>query len=1731
MLTIWRINENRGYWDQVNNRVLRSAKDGLRQIAIDSYGTSYLSYYYDGQATDENPTGIRQKVQKGAKILDLDNKKSSPLIGWRTARSGLALAFPLAGHGTVKQSIFDDNYTGKGKGLNRARTMHELQALLPIAQYPWLTVDNAETFFNEVIIRVSLNPNIYTGDQTRPFDTEYMKKYHDAHLKKYGFEKWSPFSDFDKFKAYYYFDPEKGKTQFHWTKMDINNYALLFTSDKVDGLALQKEELKQRLQTDQLPYSIPQPDYDYSDTSSYYADVRKTNRVTTGEVELVIVPKLDETKPRRFVDYHVIKKAVANGAFNPEVNNIIYRGNLYSNPANNTAFNRMWPIYNAQVIDQEGNPVDVPFKNLGYKATFFKADFWGREADNNNYYTKGYQNSRDSYPTLHFFTEVNTENDGLFVWQVPSTNPILEGRITLPYRTANSIHPQKLYHDDPFVAFLPAKFGTGIQFDRVLPVNSEVQEDLTTLLAAANTDEIRTQLLKDLQDKGFHEGETVEEVEGKEKRTPIPLSMERFDDYIDAPQRALPYVYKAEDLVPGGKYRPIVQTQTVNRYGQTLLTEKNYSSEQPSYTEQFDFSGRYGHVARTIELALPFEETELPDNFPMKEGQWVGKGHVLPFESVFFGARVFNPTETFTNSVRMDTAESGSTWMLTRVDGGFFPNTSSEFKENNRYGNRTRWTRLPDTFDMGITADMTDDQKSGKRNDAATSFTPNWQRNSDFGEYANKLVAFHMTERFDLDHIYTPPSNDYQMPFNPSTQEGSTDNTWYYAIYRRTPNAGFNAFNKPSMLLMGRDNSDLHNGHLPVPARLISEDGQNLTWDYWNQYAAYRHIAKTCHEKIFSKLDYEKAKGITEFNLSESTSPILAWVNRNYNLESLQFGPRIPYTPLSAEKEEAWFKGEDYFRHGSIYGLKDSEGKYLIASENVSTKDKVDYFFNNRIVSQDKLDEIRGGRHFDNYLWQHDGSESYTDFTYGYTDVKIQGERIKNYVGYDFRRHMLKRNLTEAIPYLRDNKALKLKDGHKPYVSSDGFSMIVKPADATKHAIALDGYTPIPHVDQQAYFTSKGYYHWGAKSPRQSHVLSNSWVEGNIFPSTGDGTLDSYYGKYYSGLMLNHIGQDKSNNPNIPDKYKNFRGSTAEYAVTIGEGVEIHDYWDKTQSYSNSIGYLNGGTREKTKFRTVIMGNDSGNAPTGTHSYYYRHLKAGNDLMQITPERPEPLTTTASYFLSFIFSQSKWQQSRALFEKALGVSDLTKVHLSSFSWYDADMVEDNLSRFGAQYTGSYTKLLNTGIFNDAYGAGPHKEDQIKVPNAFSVQDRTGLGSTRLLDKNIGTSLCMFPAAIIAGQTNTLLATSGNATAHLPAYFKQDDIHAYDVFSSRRPLIARVSEMQARSLHGYARVAHNHSVSTPDGTITQRDGGRYAVYANQVDVTNAFKLKNPMVTSTAFITRRLYEPFELIIPTRLKAGQTDWTKKENWVMVKGYENSNSYALMDQLVVTDERVKVNSTWCYKVTVPLMYRKPSNAFDLVNRLMGNDGFHQAAASLGWFDFLASDEPFLYSFHVADIGYLLYHAKDVAVENHRSNSGPEVKDYQVLDLGTASTEPYAGVYLFKGEEALATDETGKQSLTKGDERALLKAIGKELGISPLLLKVIYTGDLGTHQAEIHYSDEKMGIGIPMFAGKIRVNITGKPSSPLYAVDNRNQTYGSLNPSLSTSSEIVQWYKERTGG
>ena len=1434
---------------------------------------------------------------------------------------------------------------------------------------PLLSTDyDATTSFGIRRLTLRYNKDVLDFSKANPFDTEFNQRSVQLHFNRYINGAWNPTRDYKTFKEYYRLDDQYQEYAYQYRPMDVS--------------------VKE--QKGSVPVINPIVEYGVNDNGQSER-LLSTNMAGSRGVayprhldnfELAIIPKVRDTYPTQLIatqqdkdrygtllpgstlahiGYNILSndygfKDFSDIEYNPQATRWedkwtysgegeYYKGRSYRKGILQRVNNRAYNTNGSTYLDEK-IPIRLHTSLMfgvgngdGTDLVYTKVE--GRR--NGRFERNSTQTNLAPFNSKHlpylFYYEEKGEGRVDFIWKPRKGQHIVKGEIRVPTLEANSISPAKLLPNVKHLAFIPGKFGTSATLSRVKPVGTDSQAALGVKLKAKNTDSVRQQLLTDfLTDSGL---------------TGTKATIDHFDEILDAPNEALPYVYDAEDLRVGtGKYRE----SFVNTPAKSLL---NVNDGRPGYVEQFGFNDDWPTTPRTIELHIPYEGTELPSGV---DSNWAGIGHVLPFEMA-----------TFTSNVLKQKTGLGA------------------FTGNNSRGLITR-------IDKGL--------------GYPTRSTPNFYHDDYRGkgkiknnEYELVLETFYLTERFDLDYIYTPPANDigdwWQRKALGNSQLLTKVNDDKYSL-----NSAYNPLNKPSMFLLTKNTDKLYEAHLPVPHRLLG---------YYGDMVSYNFEYETLDDAIRGRKSYRLAKNA---------------LDESIDLELDKY-PENAGTPL--------------FRRESPYGTQIRPGHYSIASADIDTAVKMDTFFSNRIVGNNLLDEIRKGRHFDNYVIQVDDAESVnhrdtyvTSFSSNST-VYPEGKRYKNFVGHDFRQFVNKTNLDEELAYVRDVKPFKIKQ-YATYVDSTGLSMIVKPAD-TSYVYVGDNGDIATHVDQTIYRNQNGHYDVLAQGPYQNAVF-DEWVGGS-----------------------NRIVDDLEHS-SIGDSSKGW-----------------HNYEAVSKYHDNMFAYGN---------------------------MYYRSLKG-----------TQVPSTTASYLLSFIFNQQKWLERREQLAKVLGVSSMDKVYLSSFAWFDADAVYDSVRRELNTYKG-WTCLIedtNTlGMERGYYGSSG------KVKSHMT----RWLGSDDdyiMTDFNIAPELSNAPGLILTGQLNSFIHNASNVVGALPAYFDTEDVHAYDTYSTKRTVrISQINGIETRSARRWnSRTGQIEYTEVDSNYPNIKTFGYYAnhvgtTYESQADFTLLHKFKNPMISGGALINKRVWEPIDMLIPTRLKDNTTDWTNKDNWLMVNGHEKESSYALMDQIQVEKDTVYVGDVRSFKVTVPVMWRKPKFSFDLSNRLgqktrtyKDDAPQHADASPFNWFDFLASDEPFSFTFHVADISNLLHHA--------------EIEKEVVSDGITPSYDDTTRILKLKG----MTETFAGDNISDENKKLIRKKIAKWIGISPLLLRVDYVKGKPAYQAVVTYTDEVVGLGIPMFAGQIRVDLKATESNPAgipAGTVANTPVQGELDAS-SPEDELIAWYKQ----
>ena len=1482
--------------------------------------------------------------------------------------SGLGFRIPYPSvHDRFNGREYTDRAGGKDFNTNKNVTYQEWATMdftvqdkskdgvFPYSVFLSLLDTDYDTTTSFGIRRLTLryNKDVLDFSKANPFDTEFNQRTVQLHFNRYVNGAWNPTRDYKTFKEYYRLDDQYQEYAYQYRPMDVSVKEQKGSVPVIN--VINKRGFEEH----------PNDDDKYFITTSLAGQRGLPYPRHLDNFELTIIPKVRDTYPTQLIAVQQDKDRYGTLLPGSTLAHIGY--NILSNDYGFKDFS-----------DIEYNPQATRWNDkwdYSGEGEYFKDKLLQRlnnRAQHSNNQNRDYQLTRlhpvlmfgignedvtglvfepvehadhqinlspygnKQVPYLFYYEE---KGNGLvdFVWKPRKGQHIAKGEIRVPTLEANSVSPTKLLPNVKHLAFIPGKFGTSATLSRVKPVGTDSQAALGVKLKAKNTDTVRQQLLTDfLTDSGL---------------TGTKATIDHFDEILDAPNEALPYVYDAEDLRVGtGKYRE----SFVNTPAKTLL---NVNDGRPGYVEQFGFNDDWPTTPRTIELHIPYEGTELPSGV---DSNWAGIGHVLPFEMA-----------TFTSNVLKQKTGLGA------------------FTGNNSRGLITR-------IDKGL--------------GYPTRSTPNFYHDDYRGkgkiknnEYELVPETFYLTERFDLDYIYMPPANDIGdwwqcKALTSSLLEKPNED-------KHSLNPSYNPLSKPSMFLLTKNYDKLHEAHLPVPHRLLG---------YYGDMVSYNHEYETLDEAIRGRNSYRLPKNVHDESI---------------DLELDKY-PHNAGTPL--------------FRRESPYSTQIRPGHYSIASADIDTAVKMDTFFTNRIVGNNLLDEIRKGRHFDNYVIQVDAAESvnhkdtYVVSFNSTSTVYPEGKRYKNFVGHDFRQFVRKTNLDEELAFVRDVKPFKIKQ-YATYVDSTGLSMIVKPAD-TSYVYVGDNGDIATHVDQTVYRNQNGKYDVLAQGPYQNAVF-DEWVGGR-----------------------DQITEE------------------IEYKTN----GNISDGWYKCEAVS--------------KYHDNMF----------THgNMYYRSLKG-----------TQVPSTTASYLLSFIFNQQKWLERRGQLAKVLGVSNMDKVYLSSFAWFDADAVYDAVRRVPTTYKG--WTCLNTdtnilGMERGDYGAAgivkSHMTRWLGSEDDFIMSDF-----------NIAPELSNAPGLILTGQLNSFIHNASNVVGALPAYFDTEDTHAYDTYSTKRNVRISQGDIETRSARRWnSRTGQIEYTEVDSNYPNIKTFGYYTNHVDrscpsQADFTLLHKFKNPMISGGALINKRVWEPIDMLIPTRLKDNTTDWTNKDNWVLINGHEKESSYALMDQIQVEKDTVYVGDVRSFKVTVPVMWRKPKFSFDLSNRLgqktrtyKDDAPQHADASPFNWFDFLASDEPFSFTFHVADISNLLHHA--------------EIEKEVVSDGITPSYDDTTRILKLKGmTEAFAGD-----NISDENKKLIRKKIAKWIGISPLLLRVDYVKGKPAYQAVVTYTDEVVGLGIPMFAGQIKVDLKATESNPagIPAGTVANTPVQGELDAASPEDELIAWYKQ----
>lgn len=898
--------------------------------------------------------------------------------------------------------------------------------------------------------------------------------------------------------------------------------------------------------------------------------------------------------------------------------------------------------------------------------------------------------------------------------------------------------------------------------------------------------------------------------------------------------------------------------------------------------------------------------------------------------------------------------------------------------------------------------------------------------------YNPKFHPVHFTMRFDLDHIFTPVQSGYMAYPNADSTE------FVFKAHKS---------NLPSIHLTNQEEDALKNLHMLVPPRVLANDGNPTVTRFHNNLEAYK---------------------------AES---VRSWVPRPI------YGDSKPIQFYQHDHGGFDPNKDMYLRPISRFTMKGENGKLTILDPAVTTKTKTDVFFNNRIVSHDVLDAIRGGRHFANYAFVNEtdlfaGEHGIPSKHFSTADEAQYGKRYKNWVDAEMRKYFAVPNVNTEVPYLRDLKPLSIKDD-VDYISSDGFSMIVKPGDYTRAFLDMEG-NLATHADQTVPTTTLKRWYKDSIAPLQDPAHTNSWME--LAPEARSPYL------YVTSA---------SDTANVVDK--------ASYA-----------YWGTTDQ------------------------------PWSYHSNLARHVKASQDLAN-PDVNGKVISTTASYLLSFIFKQARTVANEGnvltslgnatanlevsslfWFDEELVASQMRKASnayggVAPFSGIVSEAklpkwVHDSMNKYfhyeGRTYGppsstdilanyhvtvplmhrdvayGGRTNFMVDGYKNDSIGLShsfvnmydsflpqpspelikqlPDLREELRQLSSASSLDETKQARkdelTKILEENdipfkeqvmYHNRLRIFEydaliqvspndSSRLFGEFNTDNVHSANVMTYLPSYVKNDTLRVYSNYNT--PMVRAINNNIAKHFW------------TPPGYVR---GGNDP--HDVIDMTTAFKMQNPMTQTTTAIATRVWEPTDLIIPTTL-VEDGNWENPEDWVKVEGYENTNTYALMKEMAIGSTPTYRQDVRCYPVSVPIMYRKPKHAFDLMVRL-ANPAGGLLRGTIDMFDVLASDKPFIFTFYVADIAFL--------IEN-RALTAPEL---------AARYDAKTNTFYKPG-----VDVSG--GLSEENSDALRVEIAELIGISPVMLKV----DLTDGVYRVHCTDEFVELGIPMFAGFINVEFGDKP-------------------------------------
>lgn len=902
-----------------------------------------------------------------------------------------------------------------------------------------------------------------------------------------------------------------------------------------------------------------------------------------------------------------------------------------------------------------------------------------------------------------------------------------------------------------------------------------------------------------------------------------------------------------------------------------------------------------------------------------------------------------------------------------------------------------------------------------------------------------------MSMRFDIDSIYTPVAPNAFVYINDHLQ-----------VYNKAA--------LPSPHLTGLEESEVMNAHMLVPPRVLNNEGNPSVTRFWPRREKTGFLYT--------------ANGKTKAGFIEE-EPILKPIQDEGIVIVLNQVHLAGFDDAT----------EKYLRPDTWFAQRSASGKYMIADAAVSTNEKVDTFFSNRIISATLLDRIRGGSHFTNSVMLHASMETVLEGKSTRELTRFMASsgtlpRYKTHFGIDYLLGMGETNLAREVPYLRDYRPLEAKDD-RDYLSSDGLSLIVRPADYSYVAAKSSGVEQW-HMDGDAILkTAPRKYDETATPPHQDPAVTHSWLDNDMM----------------------------------------FMADNSFSTTSVANMTAL-----------DTFNYMPWGTAD---------------SPVNFRARDYRHIKGGKDL--VSPRKGgNAISTTGSYFLSMIFNRDKYgayvpadfwmQYFNKKFSNVEGWAGSRGLYVSSLVWFNETLVGDAMAVGSNQYGGipmtnlvnekqkridynyhetqpSYNYLptrrnfkfglghvLDWGLnkrqttssviwadqnevkdnftlshtFNNLYPSNPNFFREELLPGesttAFELYQNKYETYSHSLDISEGANYPYNPST----DTN---ANAFNVMAYLPTYFEKTDPHAYDVFATRT---WKRSEKNAwdTSTSGIG-----YDIGYNNANFNATNSTKYNTFRVPIDVTRNLELAAGIVTGTKFVAARLVEPFDMIIPTTILPDSSsydpedhdddyepvdedevsihvlDWRDPENWKMVEGYEENNTYALMDHISIDLRTVEVGQekVRCYPVTVPMMYRKPKQYMDISTRwtIPNPHTSSQSDRLMTWMDVLANGKPFLYTFHVVDIAYLLKVVQD-------SNQMTEGFTYVDKDNTMYWT----------------TKEVGR--ISSEDANEVRRTIAAAIGLSPVLLEVFNDGD----DIIVSYTDKNVGMGIPFAAGSIRVSL-----------------------------------------